>query len=421
MQRYLKVFFKGETFNFEAQPDYDQNIRHCLYGLDADLIMLGLLSHDPHFALLREEVTFGRTSKQKSKEYQLGVVKTDSRLESQNFFLLHLSILREYLELEFDTLSKSLNFTYDFERIIDDFILLTFFVGNDFLPNLPYLHINEGALAYMFDIYKRVLPSCGGYINEAGIINLDRLEIVLIELEKMEYEAFEIDQGNASWLKAKQSGDYEEERAEKKTLVLTPYQKSLVKEVKKFTLYSDDDDLDFPPTLNATDRKFVQDLVTVLGLEYRTVTNEDGEKHLQIHFKDDFEPEEEGEDAMKRIFKKYERAQVSEQSVEEAEAAMDRKYNEKFDEWKDEYYKVRNPRSGELTGGRRSCIFRYTMRLLLLTLRRITSMDCSGCYYIIIAAFLLGLGFIDTIIPLKLRVLPQKIWVDERCAQRIQS
>jgi hypothetical protein len=48
-------------------------------------------------------------------------------------------------------------------------------------------------------------------------------------------------------------------------------------------------------------------------------------------------------------------------------------------------------------------------------------MDYSGYYYIIIAAFLLGLGFIDTIIPPKLPVLPWKIWVDERCAQRIQS
>lgn len=55
----------------KAQPDYDPNVRHCLYGLDADLVMLGLLSHDPHFALLREEVTFGKVNQKRQKRYSL--------------------------------------------------------------------------------------------------------------------------------------------------------------------------------------------------------------------------------------------------------------------------------------------------------------------------------------------------------------
>ncbi len=94
-------------------------MRHCLYGLDADLIMLGLLSHEPHFALLREEVSFSKTRK-----------KTSSAPESQNFYLMHLSLIREYLDLEFSSLKATLPFAYDLERIIDDFILMCFFVGN---------------------------------------------------------------------------------------------------------------------------------------------------------------------------------------------------------------------------------------------------------------------------------------------------
>ena len=112
---------------------------------------------------------------------------------------MHLSIVREYLELEFQELDQPgvLSFGYNFERILDDFILLAFFVGNDFLPNLPGLHINEGALSLMFKIYKAILPKANGYINEQGNVNLERLALVLTEMEAHEFRVFESEHSDA--------------------------------------------------------------------------------------------------------------------------------------------------------------------------------------------------------------------------------
>ncbi|RYG65046.1 hypothetical protein EON64_12735 [archaeon] len=45
----------------------------------------------------------------------------------------------------------------DPERVLDDFIFLSFFVGNDFLPQLPGLSIGESAFDIIFDAYKTSL------------------------------------------------------------------------------------------------------------------------------------------------------------------------------------------------------------------------------------------------------------------------
>ncbi|CAI5149826.1 BEM_HP_G0078980.mRNA.1.CDS.1 [Saccharomyces cerevisiae] len=137
--------------HLKSQKDFNQNTRHCIYGLDADLIMLGLSTHGPHFALLREEVTFGRRNSEKKS------------LEHQNFYLLHLSLLREYMELEF-------------KEIADEMQLNT-----------------------ILNTFKEALLHTDGYINEHGKINLKRLGVWLNYLSQFELLNSEKDDIDVEW------------------------------------------------------------------------------------------------------------------------------------------------------------------------------------------------------------------------------
>lgn len=134
--------------------------------------------------------------------------------------------MREYLDLEFRDIEPTLPFEYSLERIIDDFILLAVFVGNDFLPNLPDLHIHQNGLERLFDVYKTVLPRLSeffltfvicfffaegffslldGYINESGLINPTRLQVVLDEMTHWEREIFEKEYADLNWYMGKQA------------------------------------------------------------------------------------------------------------------------------------------------------------------------------------------------------------------------
>lgn len=88
--------------------------------------------------------------------------KKNTSVDTTRFFLLHLGLFREYLELEFDSIKHAISFTYDIENIVDDWIFLCYLVGNDFIPHLPNFHINTNALPILYTAYKKVLPQLDG-------------------------------------------------------------------------------------------------------------------------------------------------------------------------------------------------------------------------------------------------------------------
>eukprot|EP01031_Cornospumella_fuschlensis_P004108 gene4108-5134_t len=160
--------------------------------------MLALATHEPNFFILREKVFFGKNnggggpgnnqqSKNMAAAQQLLHAQGGGGQGSGSFLpytvpgqewvyakpleMLYISVLREYLAAEFHGLSFTLPFGYDLERVIDDFIFLCFFVGNDFLPHLPSLDIRDGALDFLIEVYKEVLPSLGDYLTHQGRIN----------------------------------------------------------------------------------------------------------------------------------------------------------------------------------------------------------------------------------------------------------
>eukprot|EP01084_Bolivina_argentea_P093825 168688_1 len=194
---------------------YDPNTRHVLYGLDADLFMLGLATHEVHFTILREEVLFGKnrpcdkcglpghftdkcTNPPKERD-------PDAKKKLKPFIFANLCVLREYLE--FELFCAEIEEWWNLERVIDDFVFLCFFVGNDFLPHLPSLEIREGAIDNLIKSYKGFLPRFGGYLTEhGGKVNLERVQILLHQMGEIEDGVFKNrTQSDASWKRRNQN------------------------------------------------------------------------------------------------------------------------------------------------------------------------------------------------------------------------
>lgn len=204
-----------------TQPGYDPAVRHVLYGLDADLIMLALATHEQYFTVLRELVfpptrgppggrggpsaAVADADSLKSKLSEASATGTDV-LEGtlaelggmKPFQWLHVHTLREYLDHEFRAditdglrrVAEPGGLVFDLERAIDDFVFLCFFVGNDFLPHLPTLNIREGAIDFLMELYKGLVPTLGYLTDGTGDVDFAKVRVLLADVGRKEDQVF---------------------------------------------------------------------------------------------------------------------------------------------------------------------------------------------------------------------------------------
>lgn len=63
--------------------------------------------------------------------------------------------MKEYFDLEYREIPMKVQ--YNVERVIDDFLLLFFLVGNDFLPRVYCFDIKQGTVELLIDTFKEFL------------------------------------------------------------------------------------------------------------------------------------------------------------------------------------------------------------------------------------------------------------------------
>jgi 5'-3' exonuclease len=167
----LEVVFSNEKTPGEGEHKLINFIRkcgsgtesYCVYGMDADLIMLSLGTHLEKFWILRDSI---------NDYYFIDIGTTHHELS-------------EVLRWE----SKNSKAEFLSNSAIDDFILMCFTVGNDFLPHIPGIEILEGGIDFMIDVYKNTCSSYGHLTNKTeGEISFRKVPFMVFLGTVSQYE-----------------------------------------------------------------------------------------------------------------------------------------------------------------------------------------------------------------------------------------
>jgi 5'-3' exoribonuclease 1 len=119
----------------------------CIYGLDADLIMLSLMVPDNNVCLLRENVQFGR-----------------NKYEGIEFLYVNIENLSQLIYQEMMSALSQNEKTMEKWRLIQDYVFLGFLLGNDFLHNVPSLSIINNGVDFAIKLYAQCFRKCKTYL-----------------------------------------------------------------------------------------------------------------------------------------------------------------------------------------------------------------------------------------------------------------
>jgi 5'-3' exoribonuclease 1 len=177
----LEIIFSNEKVPCEGEAKLMSYLRKygkknesfIFYGLDADLIMLSLISHFPNIYILRED-TFDK----KNNFLFIDIPKIIPEL---------LQTLRWEAKIQENEYEPSHKFIPEWG--INDFVFLAFMVGNDFLHHIPTLEIIEGGIHVIINSYKEIASTYGHITrveNGKTIISLKALQKFLESIDSYE-------------------------------------------------------------------------------------------------------------------------------------------------------------------------------------------------------------------------------------------
>lgn len=146
------------------QGEHHKETTTLIYGLDADLIMLCLnhLNVCKDIYLYRETPEF--------------IKSIDSNLEPNEHYFLDIPLLSDSIigEMCGFALAKDTR-----HNTIYDYIFLTFFLGNDFLPHFPSMNIRTNGMNILLAAYRNTIHSKGLNLTDGRTIFWGNLRIMI--------------------------------------------------------------------------------------------------------------------------------------------------------------------------------------------------------------------------------------------------